>query len=238
MEKPYQYELKINNQTLQAELKSLYGDNTNRIKSIDINNDIFKKLVDIKIDKCLQVFLSLYNKFKKINLMSLKELLLIAFKSEYPSIRIPLDEINIDFDFTIYDIDIEKFLKNKHDTYTVYYCNNNCDLILACVFYYLQYGYRLKKCPICKNWFIENKNVKQKFCDEKCRKKSNSIRSLQNRNNNPIAKVLKKIVDMLQSRDTNELQKFYAEYQQIRDKLSKDELLKWLQNKHQELKKG
>ena len=245
----YQYELIITNDNLNALLKEIKSNNEIVVSKININDYIFKKKCTIKDDKCLQIFKYYYNKYNPKDILNLSQLLLASFHEEYksnnPKLRIPLHNLDIDNKLSVFDTpdDFDKKLQNmlKQDTKTVYYCNDIKDLIISSIFHYLQNNYRLKKCPICNNWFLENINAKIKYCDfnkiddeKKCTKKANSIRELARRKNNPDVALHKLNQEMLSRRKSDEksYNEYMDKYNKIIDVYDKKRLTKWLQEQH------
>jgi len=124
----------------------------------------------------------------------------------------------------------------KSDIVTTFYCDNDTDVITACLFYFVSKGYILKNCPNCHQWFLEKK-AKVKYCsrtNEKnmtCLQQHNSAKEMERRESNPIVALDKKIRDRLSNRATNDIEQYIIEYERTREKYNDKELKKWLEEK-------
>lgn len=142
-------------------------------------------------------------------------------------------------DLTTDNKDIEKaynILKNK--SVQEYDFNNPNELIASILFHFIINGYTLRICKNCGNFFLtREKNV---YCSDSCRKKNDSIREM-NRRNTPVGKLDKQISDNLTKRKDDESNKLYKDYKlklEInKEKMSEKELLNWLTEFKQSIKR-
>lgn len=231
----YQYELTICNDDLLVDIYSLNTDeDKNKHQKLNVN-DLIKNSGIIE-DKLLQQFNYFYNYI--VNELKLKrEFALKKVISSNLSFnrRIPLHYVKEFGDYSLYDDKekIESQILNSinDDVVTLYYCNDRTDWVIACLYHFLKSEYSLKKCPQCNNWFLEKKK-KIIYCSDSCNKKNKSIREMKRRENNPIVAMDKKIRDMLDSRNTDELYKYISDYKMYKEKYNDEELLNWLQQEH------
>ena len=134
----------------------------------------------------------------------------------------------------------EIYNKIKKEKTIVYMFTTRKELVSIILFHYITHNYKLKHCPVCNNFFI-TKEERIKYCSDNCRKKNNSSREMKRRKNNPIVSLDKKITDMLSIRNDIESENLYKEYRKEYDtnkaKYSQKQMIKWLEEKHKELKR-
>jgi len=150
--------------------------------------------------------------------------------------KIPLYDItqknNLNLSSNLDDIgNISNKLINS-DLITTYYCENDIDILTACLFHFVSNGYLVRQCSNCKKWFL-TKDRRSKYCDRTndknmtCLQQHNSQREL-NRRKDPAIALDKKIRDRLDKRSSDEINIYIAEYDKVKSKCNEVEMLNWL----------
>ncbi|MDD2391982.1 MAG: DUF6076 domain-containing protein [Bacilli bacterium] len=139
------------------------------------------------------------------------------------------------------------FNRQKADTITTYYCENECEIVASCLLHFIKLGKPIIKCSHCGKYFIPVNRNDTKYCDrlnnnnKTCKeinmynKQIESIRDVEK-------KLYKSVYNTIRNRNSEELIKFTSDAKMWKENLknrsvTKEDYINWL-NSHYHRKKG
>lgn len=255
------YNLIIKNNDFNAKIVNI---ETKEEKEINASIDIFN-FKDIDTMAITSAFMILCNELYKGKYTQDYVLFFFSHITELPKFEIQYStdntkkQRNINFssdilfkdklgNFTFnsgYKKDLNKLLsdykKSKIDIYTIYHCENECDIVKSCLFHFMRLEKTIKKCLNCNELFIPIFRNDTQYCDresqtdKKTCKKINLYNIQKKSNRKEVNYLHKKNYNKILGKYGNdkELNSYMTDYYMWKDKLKNGSIkekdyIKWL----------
>lgn len=204
------YKLVIKNKDLNA---TIIDENKNKkkincsIEIFNINDKVFNDFLDyfFKVNNYdlsyIVVYFQLIFGIPKFN---------VKYTDEYYSYNNNYNKYNItsvptDLELKNINKKIKQTLKKELNIVTTYYCENEKDITIACLFHFLKSGKKLNKCECCGKYFITSTKSSEKYCsrinnNKTCKLIMKNKKQSIKENNDPAFQLYKRVYNKLRMR--------------------------------------
>ena len=222
---------------------TLVEDKKKEIKnaSVDFFYGLKNGVVSLVLDVALTGYFEIVTQIINENKISMEKALPFILAND--KIEIPIRKINYNYKNKVITA---KLLKNvellrkiiddeEYKKITTYFCKDEKDVLVACLYHFVGSGYTVNKCNNCGELFIA-KNTKIKYCDRvnekgmNCLQQHNSKKEMERRNKSVVNRIDKKIRDRLNARNNTDYETYSKDYKKAKIKYGDNEaeLLEWL----------